>query len=302
MKKFSNVRLYCSALLIMTSLSLTNISNAESNKRSDIRSVKASFQSINNAIYAIEETRNYCSSQFSDDVARNTEAFEGWELQHSFFLREFDKNYSRWKLGFSELEQQQFASLELAQRQIIREGIVQEYAEGGRDKCYNFKPSLSRPRSNLELSYQDEFNFIRNQSFNGFMNARDEGTSADKSCAWQQEQALKIITERNEGKDIKYQKAQLKIFKEATDSSIDKKELALRIKHYSDMINEAYQAPAIQALSFSQYRFSLCERVQKNMGVNSFKNSLPLILECQNKSSEYSDLLGQCISQALIKK
>jgi hypothetical protein len=301
MKKLINVRLYYVAILLI-SLSLSSISNAQSKKSTEFRTVKTAFQTIQNALFTIEETRNYCNSQFSEDSVRNSESFEEWESKYSFFLNEFDKNYARWKLGFSDLEQQQFAGLEFTQRQIIRESIVQDYAEGGRDKCYNFKPSLSRPRNNLELTFQSEFNLIRNQTFNGFMNARGDGTGAEKFCAWQQEQALKIITERDAGKDIKSQKNQLNEFNAKADSSVNKKQQALRTKTLNEMIDEAYQAPSILSLSFSQYRFSLCERDFRNMKTDNFKTALPLILECQSKSPEYSDLLGQCISQALVKK
>jgi len=138
-------------------------------------------------------------------------------------LREFDKSYDKWKSGFTELEQQQFASLEFIEHQLIKEQVKLEYSEGGKDKCYNFKPSLSRPRNNLELTYQDEFNLIRNQSLNSFNNARNEGTGASPHCVWQQENAIKISQLKNEGKDIKFQKNQLKQMKKTSDANINKK-------------------------------------------------------------------------------
>jgi len=68
------------------------------------------------------------------------------------------------------------------------------------------------------------------------------------------------------------------------------------------MINNIYTEPGLQTLSFSQYQFALCEQEKNGFKSENFKKSLPSLLECQNKSAEYSDLLGKCINQAIIKK
>lgn len=295
------LRLTCQYLVLLTFsfFTFTNFAFAENFEQS---TAKDAFSSINKALYTIEETRNYCSSHFSSMQERNAEAFQQWELQYSFFLREFDKNYAKWKSGFTTLEQQQFASLEFIDHQLIQKEIEIEYKEGGEDKCYNFKPSLMRPRNNLEVTYQEDFNLIRNQSLNGFIDARNEGTGAHSLCTWQQDKAIEISTFRNEGKDIKFQKNQLKELKKLAPSDIDKKEQASRIKNYDSMINDAYKLTDLQTLSFSQYQFASCERELNKIESDNLKKSLPLMLECQNKNAEYSDLLGLCINQALDKK
>lgn len=285
-------------LLICSFFIATNTAMAATLEQS---TAKDAFMSINKALYAIEETKNYCNANFSSDISRNNEAFEQWELQYNFFLREFDKNYEKWKSGFSQLEQQQFSTLEYIQRKKAQQEIQNEYREGGADKCYNFKPALMRPRNNLELTYQDDFNLIRNQSMSSFNAGRNEGTGSNSLCAWQQENALKVGTLRDEGKDIKFQKNQLKAFKKLSPDNIDKNEHAARVKSYSDMINDIY-ASGLKSLSFSQYQFAACERENHGVESISLKKALPLIIECQNKSVDYSDLLGNCINQALDEK
>lgn len=286
-------------LLISSFFIFTNIAVAAALEQS---TAKDAFISINKALYAIEETKNYCNANFPADLERNNEAFEQWELQYNFFLREFDKNYEKWKSGFTQLEQQQFATLEYIQRLKTQQEIRNEYSEGAADKCYNFKPALMRPRNNLELTYQDDFNLIRNQSMSSFNAGRNEGTGSHNLCKWQQENAVKVSALRNEGKDIKFQKNQLKEFKKIEADNIDKKEQAARIKSYSEMINALYSSTDLKSLTFSQYQFATCERSNNGIENVSFKKALLQIIECQNKSVDYSDLLGNCINQALDKK
>ena len=262
-------------------------------------SVKDAFKIVNQRLYRLAETKAYCNTNFSKQNARNNDAYDQWELQYNFFLREFDKNYAKWKSGFTELEQQQFSTLEFIEQQHIKEKITQEYEDGGLDKCYNYKPSLQRPRNNIELSEQESINIIRDNALNGFLNSR-EHSGGNSQCAWDQNKAIDTITHRDSGKDAKAQKLLLKDMKKSKDN-LDKKIKSKRFSSYNEMISEVYNASTLNSLSYSQYRFAICEREIQKIASKKFKKALPLIQNCQETSANEIDLLGNCINQALNK-
>ena len=262
-------------------------------------SVGSAFKVINQRLYRLNETKIYCNTNFSKQSSRNNDAYDQWELQYNFFLREFDKNYAAWKAGFTKLEQQQFPTLEFIERGHLKNKIMEEYKEGGLDKCYNYKPSLQRPRNNIELSEQESINIIRDNALNGFINAR-ESSGANAQCAWDQNKAIDTISHRNDGKDLKAQKILLKNMKKSK-SDLDKKIKSKQLSNYGEMIGEVYKAPSLQSLTYSQYRFAICERDINDVNSKTFKKALPLLLQCQETSANDIDLLGNCINKALNK-
>lgn len=254
------------------------------------------FQELNQALYTITETRDYCNASLPAQILRNHEAYDEWELQYSFFLKEYDTNYAKWKSGFSPEVQKQFPVLEEVLRYKARQSVEAEYAEGTKDKCYNFKPALGRPRNNLELSFQDSVNLIRNNALNNFSDARGS-VQTHAICAWQQAHALSVAEQRNQGKDEKTQKEALKNFrKQNTDDKDIQKQ---KISAYGDMISEIYMADLLEKESFSLYRLSVCEREQANIRSAKFKQALPTLVECQKSSANTFDLLSRCIFNAL---
>ncbi len=281
------------ALLILFFTSTLLTANSDFEKKP---SVETAFKSINHDIYLIEETKNYCDTNFPDQVPRNTEAYKNWELQYNFFLREMDDNYDKWKSGFNELLQQQFPALDFIARKIAYIEVEQEFVEGGADKCFNFKPSLTRPRSNIELNHEKAISLLRNQSYTNFRNDRST-TGASQNCHWEQSTSFKIAQFRNEGKDKKSQTEMLKALKEEKSGS-DKNEASLRIKKYAEMIDQVYEAHNLQPLGFSQYRFSLCERDKNGFKSTKFKQALPALESCQQNSEDFLKL-GFCINKTL---
>lgn len=271
-----------------------------SHEKENTLTAASAFQTINSTLFKIEETRDYCNKHFNKQINRNNEAYDQWELQYSFFLREFDNNYANWKRGFTDIEREHFTSLDAIEREKVKRNIAKELAKGGLDKCYTYKPSLFRPRNNLELAHQEEVNFIRNEALGSFTKAR-ESTGADPDCVWDQNMAIKTITLRNEGKDQKFQKTRLKELKKA-NTDTDKKQKERQLKSYSSMISEVYTVPNMQVQSYSQYRFTRCQRDNESLESIKFKKSAPAILECQTKAKELPESLGACINKALFKK
>lgn len=259
-------------------------------------SVESAFRSINHDIYLIEETKKYCDTHFPDQVARNAEAYESWELRYNFFLREMDNNYAKWKSGFSEILQQQFPTLDANARKLAYIEVSKDFSDGGADKCFNFKPSLTRPRSNVELNHERAIGLIRNKNFTNFTNDRSN-TGASQFCQWEQDLALKTAQLRSEGKDKKAQTEMLKAMKNEK-SELDKREKSERLKKYAEIIDEAYEAPSLQALAFSQYRFARCERDKHNFSSVKLKQSLAALDNCQQSSDGFINL-GACINKAL---
>ncbi len=249
------------------------------------------FQELNQSLYTITATRDYCTAQFVSQIQRNHEAFEEWEFQYSFFLNEYDTNYTKWKSGFSAEVQKQFPVLEEILKHKARQMVEAEYAEGTQDKCYNFKPALGRPRNNLELTFQNQVNLIRHHALNNFDDARGD-IQTHALCGWQQQHALFVAEQRNLGKDEKTQKEALKAFRK---KNTDKQKASA----YGDMISEIYTANLLEKQSFSLYRLNLCEREQANIRNVKFKPVLPALLECQKNSTTDTDLLSRCIFNAL---
>jgi hypothetical protein len=293
---FKSLFCYLCALFIVT----TSVHLYAEHETKEKISVGDAFKTINQRLYRLDETKAYCNLHFSKQSSRNNDAYDEWELQYNFFLREFDKNYAQWKSGFNELEQQHFTSLEFIERERIKLEIIEDYEDGGLDKCYNFKPALQRPRNNIELAEQESINLILNNSLNGFVNNR-HNTGAHSLCAWEQTQAIKAIDLRDSGKDAKAQKALLKEMKKSKDK-IDKKIKSNRLSSYKDMIKEVYKAPALSSLSYSQYRFALCQREKSDIDSIKFKKVLPSLLNCQETSANVLDLLGNCINKAMNEK
>lgn len=286
--KFSRLGIIATPFILFISSTI----HADINK--DVRNA---FNKINSALYEIEETRNYCNQNFSSFIQRNNDAYDEWELQYSFFLKDFDGKYAQWKNGFNELQQQQFSVLENILRTQIRSEVSTSYEDGAQDKCFNFKPALTRPRNNLELSYQNEINLIREQAMRDFNDARTQ-TGANQECAWQQQQAITVTENRDKGIDIKTQKKDLKTFKQA-NAKLDKQLLKDRLKAYDDMISDSYELKALNQKSFSLYRFALCEREQAGLDNKKLKEFSASLLECQSAASEDDGLLGSCISKAI---
>jgi len=83
---------------------------------------------------------------------------------------------------------------------------------------------------------------------------------------------------------------------------LDKKTKSYQVSAYGDMINNIYQAPKLNALSFSQYRFALCERDKNAIESMKFKKIISLLSQCQNNSADEADLLGTCINRVMNKK
>ncbi len=261
--------------------------------------IDTAFQQVNKALYTIEETRTYCNTNFPRQVKRNDEAYDSWELQYSYFLKEFDTNYANWKRGFDKNIQLQFSSLESINREQVGNKIANEFKDGAVDKCYTYKPSLFRPRSNIELSQQEAVNFIRNEALNSFIKAR-EASGANPYCTWQQSLAASIAQSRDEGIDIKAQKAKLKQLKKEP-SEIDKKTRRKQLKDHSDMISELYSNEALKANTFALLKFTQCQRADEGLESNKLKKSLDGILQCQNTLIDNLDDFGNCINKSLVK-
>ncbi len=289
--KISYLRNFLTPLLLLFGTSLYADTNED---------VRQAFHKINAALYEIEETRDYCNRNFSSFIQRNNNAYDEWELQYSFFLKDFDSKYAQWKSGFNPSQKQQFSALENIHRAQVRSSVGQDYEDGAQDKCYNFKPALTRPRNNLELNYQFEINLIREQSLQQFSNARTQN-GAHQQCSWQQQQAITVIENRDKGIDIKSQKKDLKAYKKE-NAKLDKKILKERLDAYSDMISESYQLSTINSKTFSLYRFSLCERELADLKNRKLKEATSALIECQNAASEEDGLLGSCISKAIADK
>src|SRR5690606_20464509 len=145
--------------------------------------------------------------------------------------------------------------------------------------------------------YQNEINLIREQAMRDFNDARTL-TGANQECAWQQQQAIAVIENRDKGIDIKTQKKDLKTFKQE-NSKLDKQVLKERLKAYGDMISDSYELNTINQKSFSLYRFALCEREQAELDNKKLKEFSGALLECQSSASEDNGLLGSCISKAI---
>jgi hypothetical protein len=220
--------------------------------------IRDAFIKINTALYEIEETNTYCNWQHSQFAQRNNDAYDNWEYQYSFFLKDFDTNYLKWKRGFSDLQQQQFAILEAIKRDSVNKAIAADYKEGGRDKCFTFKPALSRPRNNIELTFQDEVELIRERANASFSEDRP-GTGAHELCEWQQQHAIKVSEAKSQGADEKSQKASVKQFKKS-EMNISKDERKARINAYERMVKDIYDLPQITHKTFSQFNFAVCER------------------------------------------
>jgi hypothetical protein len=259
-------------------------------------SVANAFKSINYDIYLIEETKAYCDAKFPEQVSRNSEAYDSWELKYNFFLREMDNNYDLWKSGFSQLLQQQFPTLDANARKQAYLEVSKNFNEGTADKWFNFKPSLTRPRSNIELNHEQAVSLIRNKKFTSFKNDRGT-TGASELCQWEQSIALETAQQRSDGVNQKTQATKLKVMR-SEKSDLDKKEHALRVKKFAEIIDEAYQAQNIHAPTFSQYRFARCERDNNSFSSVKFKQVLPALESCQQSSEDFPKLAA-CINKSL---
>jgi len=264
------------------------------------RMLKA-FTSVNETLYEVEETRNYCNKFFAQFSKRNDEAYDNWELQYSFFLKDYDTNYFKWKNGFRDFQKQQLAVLDNIQRYDVKRRIASQYEEGGQDKCYNLKPALTRPRSNPELKHQEEFNLIREVAMSGFAATR-EVTGVQAHCSWQQSHAARVKEKQTNGMDEKTQKEELKQYKKSSGGDVDKNTKKLRSKHYGEMIGEIYDYPALNALTYSLYRLSVCELENREIKTESLKKASPALSGCQSTSAEDESLLASCINKALLTK
>lgn len=280
---------------ILTLLSLSPLVNAD-----EVENVGDAFYKINTSLYEIEATRDYCNSHFSSFIQRNNEAYDEWELQYSFFLKDFDSKYLEWKKGFNEKEQIQLVALEGVHQALVRSQIAKSYEDGAKDKCYTFKPALTRPRNNLELKYQDEINLIRDLSMRNF-NDTHSSTGASSQCVWVQEQATKVAEARDKGLDKRAQKKELHNFKK-TDQASDKDTRKFRAMAYNDMISDIYDLPNINKQTFSIYEFSSCEREKAGLDNDKLKHVSASLLACQKSSSAENELLGACIGKALVYK
>lgn len=262
--------------------------------------LKNAFQEIKHSLYKLYAKRDFCNRSFADFVDRNNEAYKEWELQYSFFLRDFDTKYFDWKKGFNTLQKQQLTVLEEIEQLQASKKINEDYSDGARDKCYNFKPALSRPRNNLELNHQDAINLIRLEANQGFPDSHNT-TGAKPLCIWQQNKALSITNKRNQNIEEKQLKTELKAFKKS-DDGLSKEQKKSRVNAYDDMIKEAYDFPMLHSTTFSIYRLAQCEFKARDIDTRRLKKINDDLLRCQKSSADNDLLLAKCTVKLIPEK
>lgn len=287
--------------ILFISLLLSSISSTFTLADFDNESaLKNAFQEINHSLYELYAKRDFCNRSFADFVERNDEAYKEWELQYSFFLRDFDTKYFDWKKGFNTLQKQQLAVLEQIEQFQASKRISEDYSDGARDKCYNFKPALSRPRNNLELNHQDAVNLIRLEANQNFPDSHNT-TGAKPLCVWQQNKALSIADKRNQGVEEKALNAELKAFKKS-DDDFSRKQKKDRVRAYDDMIEDLYDFPQLHSGTYSIYRLAQCEFEARDIDTHKLKKINDELIRCQKSSAENDLLLAECTIKLIPEK